>query len=91
MALSLFLGRDGVFHRFTYVKLHIARVYDLLVPAGKEHTEAPRRPHRALMPSPSLATERANICGLRAASVSPGAKCTEVYAFLISRQLLVDV
>ena len=31
MALSLFLGRDGVFHRFTYVKLHIARIYDLFV------------------------------------------------------------
>ena len=28
MALSSFLGRDGVFHRFTYVKLHIARIYD---------------------------------------------------------------
>ena len=32
MALSLFLGRDGVFHRFTYVKLHIARIYDLAGP-----------------------------------------------------------
>ena len=27
MALSPFLGRDGVFHRFAYVKLHIARIY----------------------------------------------------------------
>ena len=35
MALSPFLGRDGVFHRFTYVKLHIARIYDLFVPQDK--------------------------------------------------------
>ncbi len=32
MALSPFLGRDGVFHRFAYVKLHIARIYDLAGP-----------------------------------------------------------
>ena len=32
MAFSVFLGRDGTFHRFTYVKMHIARIYVLPVP-----------------------------------------------------------
>ncbi len=39
MALSLFLSLDGVFHRFTYIKLHSARIYPEAHTAGQALVE----------------------------------------------------
>jgi hypothetical protein len=35
MAFSPYQGPDGLFHRFTYIKLHIARIYDEPTPPAK--------------------------------------------------------
>ena len=35
MGLSLFLGRDGLFHPFTYITVHTARIYDVPTPQTK--------------------------------------------------------
>lgn len=38
MGSSPYLGRDGLLHRFTYIKIHTARIYEVTrqqtVPAG---------------------------------------------------------
>ena len=35
MGLSLFLGRDGLLHPFTYIPVHTARIYDAPTPQTK--------------------------------------------------------
>lgn len=35
MAVSPFLGRDGLFHTFTFITLHTARIYDVPSPPDK--------------------------------------------------------
>jgi hypothetical protein len=40
MGFSPYLGRDGLLHTFTYVKVHTARIYEVPGPQ-KQHTTKP--------------------------------------------------